>query len=221
MVNALTPGYLRWDGTKIVSDTNISIAGPTGPMGPAGTNGTEGPTGATGPTGPAGSFSGSASDLTAGDGSVVTLSPPGITGLDLTAGTLSVNLSVKQTNILGIREKFFEITGATGTVVHNCTNGQIFYHTAIANNFTVNLFRLYLTSKFGTSIILVLDQGATPYLPIALEIEDPPGVALLQTIEWQGGSPPTGNANKIDIVSFSILNNAGTYTVLGQLTTFG
>lgn len=214
MVNALTPGYLRWDGTKIVSDTSVSIAGPTGPMGPAGV-------GPTGPTGPAATFSGTSSELTAGDGTPVSLSPPGITGLSLSAGTLSVDLSVKQTNILGVREKFFPITGATGTVTHNCSNGQIFYHTGIVANFTVNLFRFNLTSGFGTSIILFLDQGATPYLPTALEIQDPPGAAVPQTINWQGGSPPSGNANQIDIVAFSILNNAGTYTVLGQLTTFG
>lgn len=54
MVNALTPGYLRWDGTKIVSDTSISIAGPTGPAGPVGPSGTTGATGATGSTGASG-----------------------------------------------------------------------------------------------------------------------------------------------------------------------
>ncbi len=216
MVNALTPGYLRWDGTKIVSDTDISVAGPTGPMGPAGV----GPTGPTGATGPAATFSGTSSDLTAGDGSVVSVDPIGSTGLVLSGGTLSVNLSFKPTDILGVREKFFNLTGATGTVIHNCSNGQIFYHESIVSDFTANIFRLYLTGNFGTSVILFLNQGVNAYLPTALQID---GVA--QTINWQGASSPSGNANQIDIVSFSILNTgttgSPTYVVLGQLTTFG
>jgi hypothetical protein len=62
----------------------------------------------------------------------------------------------------------------------------------------------------------VISQGGTAYIPNALQIA---GVA--QTINWQGGSAPSGNANKKDIVSFSILNSAGTYIVLGQLVSFG
>jgi len=219
MVNALTPGYLRWDGTKIISDTDISVAGPTGPIGPMGPAGV-GPTGPTGATGPAATFSGTSSDLTAGDGSVVSVDPIGSTGLVLSGGTLSVNLSFKPTDILGVREKFFNLTGATGTVTHNCSNGQIFYHQSIVSDFTANIFRLYLSGKFGTSIILVLNQGATAYLPTALQID-----SVAQTIKWQGASPPSGTANQIDIVTFSILNTGTTsapvYLVFGQLTTFG
>jgi hypothetical protein len=47
----LTPGYLRWDGTKYVLDP-ISPADRTGPPGPAGSPGGQGPEG---PEGPAGS----------------------------------------------------------------------------------------------------------------------------------------------------------------------
>ena len=41
-----------------------------------------------------------------------------------------------------------------------------------------------------------------------------------QTIEWQGGSAPTGNANGIDSFSFTILNDGGSYVVLGQMVDF-
>ena len=43
-----------------------------------------------------------------------------------------------------------------------------------------------------------------------------------QTINWQGGSTPTGNANKKDAFAFTILcTAANTYTVYGQMVTFG
>ena len=41
-----------------------------------------------------------------------------------------------------------------------------------------------------------------------------------QTINWQGGSAPTGNANGIDSFPFTILNDGGTYVVLGQMVDF-
>ena len=58
-------------------------------------------------------------------------------------------------------------------------------------------------------------QGATPYEVTAVQIG---GVA--QTINWQGGTPPTGNANGIDSFSFTVLNDSGTYVVLGQMVDF-
>lgn len=59
---------------------------------------------------------------------------------------------------------------------------------------------------------MIINQGATPYEVTAVQIG---GAA--QTINWQGGSQPTGNANGIDAFSFTILNDGGTYVVLGQM----
>ena len=117
----------------------------------------------------------------------------------------------------GVIERTSNITGATGTVEHNCNNGHTFYHTSIVSNFTVNLTNLNLnTQGYATSVVLVLAQGGTGFIPSALEIG-----GSAQTIQWQGGSPPSGGSNTFDIVSFSIMNNAGVYLVLGQLIGFG
>ena len=40
-------------------------------------------------------------------------------------------------------------------------------------------------------------------------------------INWQGGTAPTGTANKKDVITLSIFNVNGANTVLGQLVTFG
>ena len=44
---------------------------------------------------------------------------------------------------------------------------------------------------------------------------------MSQTIVWQGNSAPTGTANGVDSFSFTILNDGGTYVVLGQMVAFG
>jgi hypothetical protein len=131
----------------------------------------------------------------------------------------SVTFASVTTNILkiqdGAQEKFQTLTGATGTITHDCTAGQIFYHTSPAANFTADLTNLSLGSGYATTVTLVIAQDASAYIPTAVQIG-----SVTQTIRWQGNSIPTGTANRTDVVAFSIINNGGTYVVLGQLTGF-
>ena len=115
----------------------------------------------------------------------------------------------------GTEESFATLTGATGTVAHDCDNGHIFYHTTPAADWTANFTNLGLTAEYATTLSIVIDQGATAYIPSAVEIG---GVA--QTLLWQGGSAPSGTADGTDVVAFSILNDGGTYIVMGQLVGF-
>jgi hypothetical protein len=117
----------------------------------------------------------------------------------------------------GAEEKYSALTGATGTVAHDCANGKMFYHTTPAADWTANFTNLNLNQfKFSTSVGIVVTQGGTAYIPNAVQIG---GVA--QTIIWQGNSTPTGTANGTDAVSFTIMRDNATYIVLGQLTSFG
>jgi hypothetical protein len=115
----------------------------------------------------------------------------------------------------GVYEFFSSLADATGVVTHNCANGHLFYHTSPDANWTVNLTNLLDTWNRATSVTIIIAQGATGYYPSAVQIA---GVA--QTINWQGNITPTPSTNRTDVVTFSIINNAGTYTVLGQLTGF-
>jgi hypothetical protein len=117
----------------------------------------------------------------------------------------------------GAEEKYSALTGATGTVAHDCANGKMFYHTTPAADWTANFTNLNLNQyKFSTSVGIVVTQGNTAYIPNAVEIG---GVA--QTIIWQGNSTPTGTDNGTDAISFTIMRDGSTYIVLGQLTSFG
>ena len=115
----------------------------------------------------------------------------------------------------GVQEKFATLTGSTGVTAMDCDNGQVFYLTGATGDITANFTNLGLTAEYATNLTVIINQGATPYEVTAVQIG---GAA--QTINWQGGSAPTGNANGIDSFSFTILNDGGSYVVLGQMVDF-
>jgi len=108
-------------------------------------------------------------------------------------------------------------TGATGTVTHDFSTGSIWYHSSISANFTANFTNVPTTNNRTIVCTLVLAQGATAYVPNAVQIA---GVA--QTIRWLGAAGvPSGNSGQTDIVSFTLIRTGSAWTVLGSLTTFG
>jgi hypothetical protein len=107
-------------------------------------------------------------------------------------------------------------TTATGTVVHDFLEGAIWVHSSISANFTANFTNVPTTNNRTINVVLVLIQGATARIPNAVQI-----AGSGQTILWQGGTAPTGNANKRDIVSFTLLRTGSAWTVLGSLSTYG
>ena len=142
-----------------------------------------------------------------------TLAGYGITDAANTSAETTFTADVKFDT--GVEEKFATLTGSTGVVAHDCNNGHLFYHTGASGDITANFTNLGLTAEYATNLTVIINQGVTPYEVAAVQIG---GAA--QTIEWQGGSAPTGNANGIDSFSFTILNDGGTYVVLGQMVDF-
>ena len=131
-----------------------------------------------------------------------------------TAFTTSPTLNILKIDD-GVHEQFQAKVDATGVVTHDCSSGHIFYHTSPDANWTANFTNLNLSATYATSITLIIVQGATGYYPSAVQI-----AGSAQTINWQGNVNPTVSTSRTDVVTFSIINNSGTYTVLGQLTGF-
>lgn len=131
------------------------------------------------------------------------------------AGSINIT-SVTLSGLLKSDETLQTLTGATGLVTHNTNLGQIFYHTSIVADFTPNFTNVTATLNRVITVTLVLSQGATAYMPTFLQTDGTP-----RTINWLGGSMPAGNANKIDIVTFSIIRLSGSTQVIGQLSSFG
>jgi len=115
----------------------------------------------------------------------------------------------------GVHEKFQTKADATGIVTHDCSLGHIFYHTSPDALFTVNFTNLNLSSGYATALTLIIEQGGTGFIPNSVGIG-----GVIQTLNWQGNVTPTPSTNRTDVVTFSIINNSGTYIVLGQLTGF-
>ena len=140
-------------------------------------------------------------------------------------GTLTIaNSAVGATGIQGATgpgvalaiEPFTVLTGSTGVVAHNYNTGGLWVHTSIAANFTANFTNVPSADNFVVTYTLVLIQGATPYTPTAVQID---GAA--QTINWAGGTVPSGAANKRQIVSFNLFRIAGAWTVTGSSSSYG
>ena len=116
----------------------------------------------------------------------------------------------------GTHEIFYTFNGQGGVTDHNVMLGHLFYHTGVTGDLTPNFTNFDLTAEDATNITIIIQQGNTAYEIPAIQIG---GAA--QTIVWQNNSAPTGTANGTDSFSFTILNDGGTYVVLGQMVSFG
>jgi plastocyanin len=140
-----------------------------------------------------------------------------------TAFTVNPTLDYTVTNNLkvesGIQVNYENIANATGTVTHNCANGQIFYHTTPSSNWTANFTNLQLVNGYSTTLTLVINQDATGYIANTILIDN-----SVTTIKWQGNTEPIPSNNSIDVLTFNLLKtgfNNGEVIILGQLTNFG
>ena len=150
---------------------------------------------------------GSGVTTSTGSGNLVLNVSPTFQGTVTLAGTSTLQ---QMTEVLTAK------TGATGVVTHDFTTGTLFHHSSIAANFTCNLTNVPTTDSRSVVTALILNQGATPYMCNAFQID---GAA--QTLKWQGGSAPSGTASKIDVLTFSLIRTGAAWYVLGQNANFG
>lgn len=160
------------------------------------------------------------------NGAVVVSGGVGVGGNLFVGGTLNIasgfvisgpiNLSNNVTTMGPISEKIFSISGAQFTITHDWSQYTIFYHTNVAGSFTADFINVPTTVNRTISGILVIAQGTTPYIPTGVSINSTP-----QTVKWQGGSAPIGTTNGTDVVTFSMFKIGASWTVLGQLVSFG
>ena len=139
------------------------------------------------------------------------IGPTYLTTDNLNNATLTGFTTIEETT-----EVITPLTGATGTVVHNLNTSAVFSHSSLSANFTANFTNVPTTNNRSIATTLILTQGATGRIPNAVQID---GAA--QTINWQGGTPPTGNANKTDVVGFVLIRVGSAWTVIGSLTSYG
>jgi hypothetical protein len=120
-------------------------------------------------------------------------------------------------------------TAATGTVNVDLSTAAVHYYTAnAAANWTFNFrgdgsttLNSLLSVNQSATVAFLVTNGSTAYRPTAFQVD---GVALTggTAVKWQGGTAPAaGNANSVDIYTFTIIKTASaTYTVLASQVKF-
>lgn len=187
---------------------SVGSQGTIGYTGSAGSTGSQGTTGYTGSSGSQGSigYTGSAGS----QGNIGYTGSQGATGY---TGSIPATLVINKSN-----EQFTPYASVNGVFTFDCSNGYIFNATSLTAGFTPSFSNFDLANNTATSITMILTQGGTAYAPTSnVQL----GSTTNTAVSWQGGSVPTGNANKKDVLVYSVLNSSGTYTVLGQLVSFG
>ena len=161
-----------------------------------------------------------------GSSKTISIGNASTSGSEVSIGAEVNNTSVRMNGVTefnaraifsrGTHEIFYTFNGQGGVTDHNVMLGHLFYHTGVTSDLTPNFTNFDLTAEDATNITIIIQQGNTAYEIPAIQIG---GAA--QTIVWQGNSAPTGTANGTDSFSFTILNDGGTYVVLGQMVSFG
>ena len=116
-------------------------------------------------------------------------------------------------------------TAASGTVNYNVLTQSILYYTTNASgNWTLNIrgdgtttLNSLMANNSAITVVFMATQGTPAYYSTALTID---GVSV--TPKWQGGTAPAGgNANSVDVYTYSILKTASaTYTVIASQVRF-
>lgn len=209
--------------TSLVTATNPQ--GYTGSQGFTGFVGSKGDTGFTGSQGAGFTGSQGATGFTGSQGLI------GFTGSqgDVTlTGTQTLSNKTFTTNLLSgnIRERVTIVaSAATGTIAYDALTQQMLYYTSNATaNFTINVrgnSTTTLNSLMATgesiTVAFMNTNGATGYYASAFQVD---GSAV--TPKWQGGTTPsTGNANSIDVYSYTIVKTGNaTFVVVAAQTRF-
>ena len=163
-------------------------------------------------------------------GGAATLGSATVSGAALFNSTTEFKAGIDIQQVIETANVSAIVIGGDGTSAGNTTfdvlEGAVKYHTAnVANNWTLNVrgnSTVMLDSVMSTgntlSLSYIASQNATnTFYQTNMEID---GSAV--TPKWQGGSAPTaGNADSLDVYSFTIIKTAAnTYTVLGSQTQF-
>jgi len=176
MSGILTPGYLRWDGTKYVLDHDVEIVGPSGSQGPAGI------AGPVGPAGPNGTASGDLLGTFPGPISVV-----GLTGI---SGTVSYGSAVTNPTITQVAT-----AGTTGqSMTWKAQNATLFGGNAVIQSGTGTTAGLIQFLVGNTAAAYFDSNQAFRFGPNATStVTGPNGVSPLAGTDYIFGNNAAGS----------------------------
>lgn len=182
----------------------------TGYDGSAGLTGPQGETGHTGSRGFAG-YTGSVGIGYAGSSGEGAVGYTGSQGLGYT-GSMGIGYTGSAALLL---ENVVDKGSTSGLVDMDINQAYVFVVTP-AGPWQANFTNVgSIPSNKTASFVVMVNQGATAQIPGSVKFD-----GVTQTVLWQGGTAPTGNPTKKDLISFTYIKSSSNY-VLGQLIPFG
>ena len=135
-------------------------------------------------------------------------SQPNVTSL----GTLT-GLSISGLTTI---QQITEVVASPGGTTFDFSTGAVFFTTSatVGANFTPSFTNIPTTDGRMTIVSIVINQGSTPYMPTLTTSINVNGTS--NTVKWSSGVLPTGRANSLQIITYSILKVGGTWYVSGQ-----
>lgn len=113
-------------------------------------------------------------------------------------------------------QKFEFLNNPTGTIELDFLDSDTWYLSQPSGSMTLNFTEVPEDVSRVIVFNVLISQGATPYLPTAVEVN---GVS--SAINWQFGTQPSGTANDLDMLQFSIWSFSGpAFVVLGHHNTY-
>jgi hypothetical protein len=114
--------------------------------------------------------------------------------------TQFTRLKVKSLN----QEDTISISGASGVVLHDCTDSSLFVHDSISGDFIANFSGLQIAENHQQNIKVILQQDLNPYMITGVQITGSP-----QTLNWKDNTVPTGTISGVDVISLSVIKQTG------------
>ena len=134
-----------------------------------------------------------------------------ISGATVHSGNLEVT---GRLDTYDIREAVNDGTISANVLTIDYTTGTlIFIPTAPSANFTVNLTNAPTDNGKAITIVVMVTQGATGYIPNAFQV-----AGSSQTLRWLGGTTPTptSSAGKVDVFNFTLVRRGSAWIVFAN-----
>lgn len=143
--------------------------------------------------------------------------PIGIDPAEPSIGTFTQVSVTGLSTFTAISEVTAAKSGATGTVVHDFTESNIWVHSSMSANFTVNLTNVPTTNDRVITVSLILVQGGTPRYATGFQID---GIA--QTIRYPGFNQSfTPTANRVEVQTFVLTRSSSAWIVRAYYSVYG
>lgn len=153
-------------------------------------------------------------------GNLATAAQPNVTSIG-TMSSLTVsgnaNFASGMTLFRATQDVTIDSSPTAASTVNYDINVGVVFDVTPSGAWTANIGNVPTTTNRTTVVTFIITQGATAYLPSAVQVN-----GVEQTVKWINSAAPTGTASKVDVVAYSLVrSSAGAWTVLGQSASYG